>query len=219
MTASHCGTVAQLVYAQKHQLDFARIVGDLHALLVRFLGPDLIFEWDCDDIALFDLPSTRIALGWQVSPGKGYSACLTVSVGSVTKLPQPLFGNGHQEMCSRLVERLHGQFPALAILWHQTDEHLTADLIDRLVEGLPPVMQLFPFEEPQWVADALARQLPRCSASTNLSGRDNHLGRFGGRWGWRSLRFLFQFTPFVWLSVVVVAGGSSWANLVAAAVR
>ena len=159
MTTSHCGTVAQLVYAHKHQLEFAGIVGDLHALLVRFLGPDLIFEWDCDDIALFDLPTTRIALGWDVRPGKGYGACLTVSVGGVTKLPLTPFSSAHQEMCSRLVERLHRQFPALAILWHQTDEYLTADLIDRLVEGLPPVMQLFPFEEPQWMADALGQKV------------------------------------------------------------
>ena len=160
MMTSYRGTIAQLVYVEKHHLHFAGIVSDLHALLVRFMGPDLIFDWDCDDIASFDLPTTRIALGWDVRPGKGYSACLTVSVCSVTKFPLTPFGSGHQEMCSRLVERLHRQFPALAILWHQTDEYLTADLIDRMVEELPPVMQLFPFEEPQWMADALERQLP-----------------------------------------------------------
>ena len=134
MTTSHSGTIAQLLYAQKHQLNFAQIVGDLHALLMLFAGPHLIFEWDCDDIALFDLSSTRIALGWDTNPGKGYSACLTVSVGSATEPTSPPFNNGHEEMCSRLVERLHKEFPALTILWHQTNEHLTADLIDRLVE-------------------------------------------------------------------------------------
>ena len=165
MTTSHSGTIAQLLYAQKHQLNFAQIVGDLHALLMLFAGPHLIFEWDCDDIALFDLSSTRIALGWDTNPGKGYSACLTVSVGSATEPTSPPFNNGHEEMCSRLVERLHKEFPALTILWHQTNEHLTADLIDRLVEELPPVMQLYPFEEPQWVGDTLARQLPRSPAA------------------------------------------------------
>lgn len=166
MTTSNSGTIAQLLYAQKHKLNFADIVGDLHASLVRVPSLNLIFEWDCDDIALFDLSDTRIALGWDASPGKGYAACLTISVGRPTEPPLLPFGSGHQHICSQLVERLQTQFPPLATLWHQVNEHLTADLIDRLIEDLPPAMQLFPFEEPQWVGDTLARQLPRSPAAT-----------------------------------------------------
>jgi hypothetical protein len=165
MTTSHRGLIAQLVYGEKHHLDFARIVGDLHSLLVRCPRPQLIFEWEGNDIALFDLFPTRIALGWNASPGKGYAACLTVSVGSVTERPLQPFSNGHQDMCSRLVERLHKDFPALAIFWHETEEHVSADLIDRLVEDLPPVMQLFPFEQPKGVRDTMTRQSPRGAAA------------------------------------------------------
>ena len=161
MVTSHCGTIAQMLYAQKHELNFAQIVGDLHALLVRIPNQNLIFEWDCDDIALFDFSSIRIALGWDASPVKGYAACLTVSVGSAMESPSASLASSHQETCSRLVEQLHKQFPALTILWHQTNEHLTADLIDRLVEELPPVMQLLPIDEAQWKGDTLGRQLPR----------------------------------------------------------
>ena len=160
MTMSQFGTIAQLVYADKQPLNFAKVVSDLHSILTRFRGNGLKFEWECEDIAFFDLPDARIALGWDNQPGKGYSACLTVSVGPLPVIP-PLPGTaGHEEMCSRLVERLQGRFPATAILWHQTEEHLTGDLIDRLVEDLPPLMQLFPFQEPDWVADAMARQSP-----------------------------------------------------------
>jgi hypothetical protein len=167
MTEPHCGTIAQLVYAQKHVLDFTQIVGDLHALLVRFVDKELIFEWDCDDIALFDFPSTRIALGWDTSPGRGYSACLTVSVAGQSVRSGPPSSN--REMCSRLVERIHQNFPALAILWHETDEFITADIIDRLVENLPPVMQLFPFQEPQWMDLESVRSLPRKSVANRVT--------------------------------------------------
>ena len=160
MSIPQFGTVAQLVYADKQPLNFARLVGDLHSILVQVYGLEVLFEWDCEDIALFDLPAARIALGWDDRPGKGYSACMTISVGTLPGLTLLLANDGYEEICSRIVERLHGRFPALAILWHQTEEQLTSDLLDRLVERLPPLMQLFPFQEPDWVADAMTRQSP-----------------------------------------------------------
>lgn len=160
MNMSQFGTIAQLVYADKQPLNFARLVGDLHAILTQLYGPELTFEWDCEDIAFFDLPATRIALGWDEKPGKGYSACMTVSVGALPNTQPLLASPGHEDICSRIVEQLHSRFPALAILWHQTEEQLNSDLLDRLVDDLPPLMQLFPFEEPEWVADAMARQSP-----------------------------------------------------------
>lgn len=161
MDVSRFGTIAQLIYADKQPLNFARLVGELHSILAQLHGPELLFEWECEDIAFFDLPATRIALGWDDKPGKGYSACMTVSVGPLPSIaPQVSDSDGYEEMCSRMVERLHGRFPALAIFWHQSEEQLTCNLFDRLVEELPPLMQLFPFQEPDWVADAMARQSP-----------------------------------------------------------
>ncbi|MDZ4395146.1 hypothetical protein [Cypionkella sp.] len=160
MDMTRFGTIAQLVYADKQPLNFARLVGELHLILEQFYGPDVSFEWDCEDIAFFDLPATRIALGWDDRPGKGYSACMTVSVGPLPDILPHGASDRYEEICSRMVERLHRRYPALAILWHQTDERLTSDLLDRLIEGLPPLMQLFPFQEPDWVADAMARQSP-----------------------------------------------------------
>ncbi|MES2434022.1 MAG: hypothetical protein V4586_09390 [Pseudomonadota bacterium] len=164
MDMSRFGTIAQMVYADKQPLNFARLVGELHAILAQLHGSELMFEWDYEDIAFFDLPATRIALGWDEKPGKGYSACMTVSVGPPPHIAPQLSGSdgydGYEEACSRMVERLHGRYPALAIFWHQSEEQLTCNLFDRLVEELPPLMQLFPFQEPDWVADAMARQSP-----------------------------------------------------------
>lgn len=161
MDMTRFGTIAQLVYADKQPLNFARLVGELHSILAQLHGPELLFEWEYEDIAFFDLPVTRIALGWDDKPGKGYSACMTVAVGPLPDILPPLSGSdAHEEMCSRMVERLHDRFPALSILWHQSEEQLNCELFDRLVEELPPLMQLFPFQEPDWVADAMARQSP-----------------------------------------------------------
>lgn len=171
MPKTQIGTIAQLVYADKQPLNFARLVGDLHSNLLQLHGPELSFAWDCEDIAFFDLASTRISLGWDDRPGKGYSACMTVSVGPLPKKPQMTKLDGDEEMCSQLVERLQSRFPAIAILWHQTEERITSDLIDRLVEELPPLMQLFPFQEPDWVADAMARQSP--SRAVTLRGAES----------------------------------------------
>jgi hypothetical protein len=63
-------------------------------------------------------------------------------------------------MCSRLIERLQARFPATAILWHQTDQPVSADFLDKLVESLPALMELFPFQEPDWLAEAITEPEP-----------------------------------------------------------
>jgi hypothetical protein len=171
-------TIAQLVFADPQPLNFARVVGDLHTVLARFRGSSLRIEWDCEDIAMFDLPEARIVLGWNDQPGKGYSACLTVSVGPLpTAPPISVETNGHESMCSRLIERLQSRFPATAILWHQTDQPVSADLLDALVERLPALMELFPFQEPAWMADAITEPAassapPRHSKAEDITEPD-----------------------------------------------
>jgi hypothetical protein len=154
-------TIAQLVFADPQPLNFARVVGDLHTVLSRFRGTNLRIEWDCEDIATFDLDEARIMLAWNDQPGKGYSACLTVSVGPLPYAPPNAdLQAGHESMCSRLIERLQARFPATAILWHQSDQLITSDFLDELVDRLPALMELFPFQEPDWMADAITEPAP-----------------------------------------------------------
>lgn len=165
MARPQFGTIAQLVFAGKPPLNFARVVDDLHSVLSRLRGIDLAPDWDCEDVAVFDLPTSRIALGWESKPGKGYAACLTVSVGPLPGLSLLQDSDGYAELCSRLVERFNAHFPATSILWHQTEDPLTGDLIDRLIEDLPPLMQLFPFQEPDWLTKVMAHQSPDRAAA------------------------------------------------------
>ncbi len=160
MAKSRFGTVAQLLYADRPPLNFGRVVDDLHFVLARLHGVDLAPDWDCDDVAVFDLPTARISLGWDNKPGKGYAACLTVSVGPLPETAILTDSNAYVEICSRLVERFNAHFPAIAILWHEAEDHLTGDCIDRLIEDLPPLMQLFPFQEPDWMAEVMTHQSP-----------------------------------------------------------
>lgn len=161
MSDASVSTIAQLVFADPQPLNFARVVGDLHTVLSRFRGQNLRIEWDCEDIAIFDLAEARIMLAWNDQPGKGYSACLSVSVGPLPYAPPDTAVQvGHESMCSRLIERLQARFPATAILWHQTDQPITSDLLDRLVDSLPALMELFPFQEPDWMAEAMAEPAP-----------------------------------------------------------
>ncbi|MFN4153204.1 MAG: hypothetical protein ACK4HF_00990 [Paracoccaceae bacterium] len=172
MIVSRFGTVAQMVYAEQQPLSFSQLVGELHSILTRLHGAQLMFERDCEDIAFFDILATRIALGWDDRPGKGYSACLTVSVGSLEDIPPIGTGEDCEEICSRMVERLHRRHPALAILWHQTEEQLTGDLLDRLVERLPPMVQLFPGQQHDCMEAGMTPPASAAVLALREGGRD-----------------------------------------------
>lgn len=171
------GTTAQLVYANAQRLNFARLVGECHETLAQQHGKSLTFQWGCEDIAFFDLPSMRIALGWSDKPGRGYSCCITISVGQLPTISTRLEVVRYAKSCSRMVEWLHRRHPALAIRWHQSEEPLSDKLMERLIEELPPLMELFPFQEPNWVADAMARQSPSRAVALRQSDKQNEPSR------------------------------------------
>lgn len=171
------GTTALVVYADAQTLSFARLVGECHEALAEQHGNSLTFEWECEDIAFFDVPGMRIALGWSDRPGRGYSRCVTISVGQLPTVSTRLAAVKYAKSCSRMVEWLHRRHPALAIQWHQSEEPLSSDLMERLIEELPPLMELFPFQEPNWVADAMARQSPSRAVALRQSDKQNELSR------------------------------------------
>lgn len=136
--------IAELVFVAKPQINFARLVGDLDAVLARFQGPDRHLTWDCEDVAIFDMPGTRIALACNEAPQSGVAASLMISVGP-TPLPtqlnarKPLQRKGvsHEALCSKLVERVQARLAPDAVFWHQCATPVTADLIDELSNVLP----------------------------------------------------------------------------------
>lgn len=137
MGQSMPGTICQLVCAAETQVNFARLVGDLDSVLHRFASCPVNLTWDCEDIALFDMPGTRILLGWNEGIGLNGHSCLTISVG-----PSPITAvagqfPAHDTMCVQLAERVQRRIPHEAVLWHHIPGVATSETLDELVDALP----------------------------------------------------------------------------------
>lgn len=136
-------TIAELLFLQAPPMNFARLVGDLDAVLTRVHQTDRILTWDCEDIASFDMPGTRIVLATSENPRPGVAASLTISVGPSHLPParidcdEPGKMSRHAEFCSKLVERVQPRLRADAIFWHQCEGPVESDLIDHLAYSVP----------------------------------------------------------------------------------
>lgn len=132
-------TIAELVFVAPPTLNFARLVGALDTVLARFSEPDRSLTWDCEDLASFDMPGTRIVLALADHPRRGIAASLTISVGP-SALPAP---SGppvrHAALCSKLVERVQARLGADAVFWHESAAPVEADLIDHINANPTPL--------------------------------------------------------------------------------
>lgn len=132
-------TIAELVFVAPPTVNFARLVGTLDAVLARFSGPQRSLTWDCEDLASFDMPGTRIILALADHPRRGIAASLTISVGP-SALPAP---SGqpvrHAALCSKLVERVQARLGADAVFWHESAAPVEADLIDHINANPTPL--------------------------------------------------------------------------------
>lgn len=133
MTDLGLSTIAQLLFPTEQSIDFARTVAELEGVLSRLQSQDVRIAWDCDDFVCFDIPGTRIQLAWSEVDRRGYKACLSVSVGP----GQPASKGFHEDMCSRLVDRIRSRFDPVAVLWCQSDGVIGADVFDELLDSLP----------------------------------------------------------------------------------
>ncbi len=137
MSKGNLGTIGQLLCASTTQVNFARLVNDLGNVLGRFGDAAPIVTWDCDDIAIFDMPGTRILLGWSDDLGPEKMGCLSVAV-CPSHLPatsgQVL---GYEAICVKLIGRVQEKLQPIAVFWHQVEGIITAADIDARVETLP----------------------------------------------------------------------------------
>lgn len=137
MGRSMQGTICQLVCDADTQVNFARLVSDLDAVLGRFASCPVSMTWDCEDIALFDMPGTRILMAWNERIGLDHLSCLTISVGPSPMSRTPGQFPAHDAMCVQLVERVQRRIPHLAAIWHHIPGIATSETIDELVDALP----------------------------------------------------------------------------------
>lgn len=158
MTQGSFGTIGQLLCSPTTQVNFARLINDLGAVLNRFGDAAPQLTWDCEDIAFFDMPGTRILLGWTDVIGADRLGCLSVSVGP-SPLPavrgEPM---AYEAVCVRLIGRVQERLQPLAIVWHQIEGIAGAEEVDALIDSLPQHLPAAgPLdEEAGEVADAVA---------------------------------------------------------------
>ncbi len=141
-------TIAQMLFVDPLQINFARLVGDLDVALSRLLGENRVLTWDCEDVAMFDLPGTRVLLALSEAPRSGLAGCLTLAIGPAPQTCLAAHIPNHANLCSRLVERVQGRLHAAAILWHDCAGVVTPDLIDALTEALPSMPGTLDTEDP-----------------------------------------------------------------------
>lgn len=133
--------IAELVFIEEPPINFARLVADLDTVLARLHTKNRQLTWDCEDVAIFDMPGTRIALAYNDSPRASVAATLTVSVGPslvppVPDTPAPIPAQ-HDTLCSKLVERVQARLKPDAIFWHESDAVVTVEVIDSLSTPTP----------------------------------------------------------------------------------
>ncbi|MDB5665303.1 MAG: hypothetical protein JWS11_1846 [Cypionkella sp.] len=141
-------TIAELLFVNAPQLNFARLVADLDAVLARLHDKDRQLIWDCEDLASFDMPGTRIVLATCDNPRPGVAASLTLSVGP-SHLPPRLNASPrrrhapvrHEALCSKLVERVQARLNPDAVYWHEWQHPVTAEVIDSLAFSQPKSSQ------------------------------------------------------------------------------
>ena len=73
--------IAELTFIEEPPINFARLVADLDSVLARLHAKNRQLIWDCEDVAIFDMPGTRIALAYNDGPRASIAATLTLSVG------------------------------------------------------------------------------------------------------------------------------------------
>jgi len=165
-------TIAQILFESPSTLNYARVVAEMKQVLTRLKPDQLSITWDCDDLVFFDLAETRIALGFaDLAEGRGTS-CLSVSVGPRPGKAAPAADAAYDVLCSRIVERLQTRYRPIAVLWHQSEAVINADLLDRLTDALPAPEKILPPIEglinPLWDA---AEATEAAQGSTRTIGR------------------------------------------------
>lgn len=135
-------TIAQVLFGPNTSLNFAHVVGELDRSLDGYRGGEHSLRWDCDDLAVFQLRGTRIIMAFNELSGKGFSGCLTVSVGAASaSAPQSSavtpMERRHDLLCRQIADRVQSYYSADAVLWHEMPSPVTAEIVDNLIDTLP----------------------------------------------------------------------------------
>lgn len=164
-------TIAQAIYANPQNCSFVRVVTELEGLLSRLRNNALRTRWDYEDVVVFDIGETRIVLGWSEDQTDGLPACLLVSVGPLPSAVDPAHDPSYELLCSRLVERIQTRYMPDAVLWRQLPLAIEPELVDALIDALPPIRDVLgQKDEPE--PAPVPRAEPKRIATTLLPAND-----------------------------------------------
>lgn len=163
MRALPNSVIAQLLYADETYLNFARLVGEIDLHLARHCNGSHRLGWDSDEVAWFDIGNRRILLARAEPAPEGYAACLTVAAGPA---PYSRFAPSAgciaadpRKLCAQLVDSMLRHYPTDTIVWQESTAPLDAELVDALVELVPPRSEL----------DEIAKVEPAAAARTTAA--------------------------------------------------
>ena len=137
MSVALTSEVTQLLYRVTPPLNFAQTVSDLCAAFSSEAAPYPNPTWDCDDIAIIDLPTGRIIVGFSDTLPGVYAGCLTIATAQTPRnTANPLDTRDQADQNTSVADLLHRRFPSDAQNRQIFDQPLAPDLIDRVVDAL-----------------------------------------------------------------------------------
>ncbi|MEQ9259072.1 MAG: hypothetical protein RIG84_08220 [Roseovarius sp.] len=131
------GSVVALEFRRRPSINFADIVEEFDIAFQMVDSRTRSLTWDCDDIALIDRDSLRVALGWLPAKEDQGAWHLVIAVG----LP-PQARNDQIDLASinfladRIVERTREFLPFNAVMHGEATQPVSADLIDTVFDLL-----------------------------------------------------------------------------------
>jgi len=137
MNYQESGTVAALQFAERPPLDFADIVEEFDIAFQTGSVRQRRLTWDCDDVAIFDRETVRVALGWMQPDAPGQPWYLIVAVGNSPEVPAaPVSRDFCENLATHILERTQEYLPYDAVYRSEADRPVDAELIDAVTEQL-----------------------------------------------------------------------------------
>ena len=169
MRRKNHGSVAALQYNSRPELEFADIVEEFDIAFQMIENQKRSLTWDCDDVAILDRETIRVALGWLEPDTPDAPWYLIVTVGANTdvkhNLPAPEY---YDALAKYIAERIDRYLPFDAVMYGKASRPIGSELIDVVTDLLKLSAQATPDD----VAPAGASQGRRDAA-----GQTHHPGQ------------------------------------------
>ncbi|WP_120501374.1 hypothetical protein [Roseovarius sp. EL26] len=135
MSYNDFGTIAVLEYRQKPKIGFSDIVEEFDIAFQMADTGVRSLTWDCDDVAILDRETLRIALGWLKPNRPGNSWHLVIAVGSSPQGEKcPPTAGYFEAMSQHIVEHTNSYLPYDTVMQGEASCAIGSDLIDLVAD-------------------------------------------------------------------------------------